>query len=327
MDHQVNRANLEADPFKRQLNRIQAGFWPMMFTTSTLAAILVCRFFNSPIAIYTSIIFITLLRSFLVAVASAFLRIRFVCSPLPQLGPKLISGLMLFNWDLSLINYHFVVWLFTFRRTDFPLLTSTNFWGSWVLVEPSWLSCNFLSSFGKPKIRQMPSGFVLSLFLSTTQPNLPSFFHSFVHSVSSFMWHSSVDHRNLHSFLFPSFPSDPVPIINSSEILSSFRLNISYLISGKLVQLFMYVDCLSKPNPFDDNSTPRKTPERGYDERSRTEEASSQLISERKFHGTASVFFFLTQNCLQCCISMRRTCNKCIWITTKQPNQIFKLKI
>ena len=78
MDHQVNKANLEVDPIKRQLNRIQAGFWPMMFTTSTLSAILICRFFNNPVAIYTSIIFITLLRSFLIAVASAYLRIRFV---------------------------------------------------------------------------------------------------------------------------------------------------------------------------------------------------------------------------------------------------------
>lgn len=76
MDSQVNAASRELDPFKRRLNRIKAGFWPMMFTTATLAATLVCRFFDTATAIYISIIFITLLRSFLVAVASAYLRIR-----------------------------------------------------------------------------------------------------------------------------------------------------------------------------------------------------------------------------------------------------------
>ena len=76
MDHQVNQANKHTDPMKRHLARVQSGFWPMMFTTTTLTAILVCRFFNSTTAVYTSIVFITLLRSFLVAVGSAYLRIR-----------------------------------------------------------------------------------------------------------------------------------------------------------------------------------------------------------------------------------------------------------
>lgn len=76
MDHQVNSAAKFSDPFTRKLKQIQSGFWPMLFTTLTLAAILVCRFFNSTTAVYTSILFITLLRSFLVAVASAYLRIR-----------------------------------------------------------------------------------------------------------------------------------------------------------------------------------------------------------------------------------------------------------
>jgi len=77
MDYQVNQANQESDAFKRRLARIQSGFWPMMFTTSTLAGILVCRFFNTTSAVYVSILFITLLRSFLVAVGSAYLRIRY----------------------------------------------------------------------------------------------------------------------------------------------------------------------------------------------------------------------------------------------------------
>ena len=76
MDYQVNQADLVTDPLERKLKRINSGFWPMMFTTATLAGILGCRFFDTPTAIYLSILFITFLRSFLVAVASAFLRIR-----------------------------------------------------------------------------------------------------------------------------------------------------------------------------------------------------------------------------------------------------------
>lgn len=76
MDYQVNQADLVSDPLERKLKRIDSGFWPMMFTTATLAGILACRFFDTPTAIYLSIVFITFLRSFLVAVASAFLRIR-----------------------------------------------------------------------------------------------------------------------------------------------------------------------------------------------------------------------------------------------------------
>ncbi|KAI1289929.1 Solute carrier family 43 member 3 [Halotydeus destructor] len=80
MDYQVNRANQEQDLFKRQLNRVRAGFWPMMFTTGTIAAAILCRFFDTTTSIYVSIAFITLLRSFLIAVASAYLRIRFPAS-------------------------------------------------------------------------------------------------------------------------------------------------------------------------------------------------------------------------------------------------------
>ena len=76
MDYQINQANKHVDAMKRRVARVQAGFWPMMFTTATLTAILICRFFNNTTAVYTSILFITLLRSFLVAVGSAYLRIR-----------------------------------------------------------------------------------------------------------------------------------------------------------------------------------------------------------------------------------------------------------
>ena len=77
MDRNISRANKDPDPLKRKLNRAQSGFWPMLLTTVVLTVAVVCRFFNTGGAVYSSIVFITLLRSFLVAVASAYLRIRY----------------------------------------------------------------------------------------------------------------------------------------------------------------------------------------------------------------------------------------------------------
>ncbi|RWS22243.1 Solute carrier family 43 member 3-like protein, partial [Leptotrombidium deliense] len=77
MDREVNRADSEPNPELRWLKKIKSGFWPMIFTTSCVAAILIVRFFDDEKAVYASIVFITLFRSFLVAVSSAFLRIRF----------------------------------------------------------------------------------------------------------------------------------------------------------------------------------------------------------------------------------------------------------
>lgn len=73
----VERANREEDPFEQKLKRAISGFWPLTITHLSLVLILICRFFNSETAIYASIVFITMLRSFLIAVASAYLRIRF----------------------------------------------------------------------------------------------------------------------------------------------------------------------------------------------------------------------------------------------------------
>ena len=76
MDHSIAKANRVTDPFDRKIRRIQAGFWPILFTTGTLVMILICRFFDTAAAVCISIVFITLLRSFIIAVASAYLRIR-----------------------------------------------------------------------------------------------------------------------------------------------------------------------------------------------------------------------------------------------------------
>jgi len=80
MDHNILEANKESDPFKRKLLRAQSGFWPILLTTVVLTIAVICRFFNTAVAVYCSIVFITLLRSFLVAVASAYLRIRYSIS-------------------------------------------------------------------------------------------------------------------------------------------------------------------------------------------------------------------------------------------------------
>ena len=77
MDRNIRRANRNANPFEQKLSRAQSGFWPILTTTIVLTIAVICRFFNTSGAVYSSIVFITLLRSFLVAVASAYLRIRY----------------------------------------------------------------------------------------------------------------------------------------------------------------------------------------------------------------------------------------------------------
>jgi hypothetical protein len=77
MDRSISRANKSTDMFERRLSRAQSGFWPILVTTIVLTISVICRFFNTPGAVYSSIVFITLLRSFVVAVASAYLRIRY----------------------------------------------------------------------------------------------------------------------------------------------------------------------------------------------------------------------------------------------------------
>lgn len=78
MDAQINKANEEKDEMKKRIKQIKSAFLPMFFTTLMLVGIIACRFFNTHNSVYISIAFVTLLRSFMVAVGSAYLRTRFV---------------------------------------------------------------------------------------------------------------------------------------------------------------------------------------------------------------------------------------------------------
>lgn len=77
MDWQLSRANLEPDPMEKRIKQIQSGFWPLFITNLTLLVCVVCHYFDNEWFIYTSIVFVTIYRAFLLAVGSAFLRIRF----------------------------------------------------------------------------------------------------------------------------------------------------------------------------------------------------------------------------------------------------------
>jgi len=82
MDWQLTRANKVIDPLERRVKRIQSGFWPLFITTVTLLICVGCHFFDSQEFVYISIVFITIYRAFLLAVGSAFLRIRSaICFP------------------------------------------------------------------------------------------------------------------------------------------------------------------------------------------------------------------------------------------------------
>jgi hypothetical protein len=76
MDFNINKADKETDPFEKKLKRIQSCFLPISITTLLLISCLICRFFNNEIAVYVSIAFMTLFRLFLIAVGTAYLRIR-----------------------------------------------------------------------------------------------------------------------------------------------------------------------------------------------------------------------------------------------------------
>ncbi|GFY72746.1 solute carrier family 43 member 3 [Trichonephila inaurata madagascariensis] len=80
MDRTLNSASLEPDFDKRKLIKLRSGFWPMLFTTMAQAIVQFCKFFENDTSVYISIAFTTILRSFHVAVATAYLRIRFPAS-------------------------------------------------------------------------------------------------------------------------------------------------------------------------------------------------------------------------------------------------------
>lgn len=76
IDFQMAKAAKETDPLERRVKRIQSGFWPLFITSITLLICVLCHYFDTQGFVYTSIIFITIYRAFLLAVGSAFLRIR-----------------------------------------------------------------------------------------------------------------------------------------------------------------------------------------------------------------------------------------------------------
>ncbi|XP_054157673.1 equilibrative nucleobase transporter 1-like [Oppia nitens] len=77
LDWSVDKANKETDLFVRKLKRVRAGFWPLFATSLFVSVCLLCRFFDTESAIYTSIVFMTIFRAFMVAVATSYIRIRF----------------------------------------------------------------------------------------------------------------------------------------------------------------------------------------------------------------------------------------------------------
>lgn len=76
MDRSVASAFGEPDLSKRRLCQARSGYIPILITTLVLSCAVTCRFFNTSAAVYSSLVFITLLRSFLIAVASAYIRVR-----------------------------------------------------------------------------------------------------------------------------------------------------------------------------------------------------------------------------------------------------------
>ncbi|XP_074598965.1 equilibrative nucleobase transporter 1-like [Brevipalpus obovatus] len=117
LDNRVNKANEEPDSTLRRLKRNQAGFWPLMITSSTLTGIHICRFFDTKVAVHVSIFLITFLRAILVAVGSAFLRIRFPAEHYNKLlgitstSAAILSLLQfpLFVWEASIPDH--AIWI------------------------------------------------------------------------------------------------------------------------------------------------------------------------------------------------------------------------
>lgn len=76
MDWQLNKANRISDELEKRVKRIQSGFWPLLITNLTLLGCVLCHYFDTEAVIYISIVCVTIYRAFLLAVGSAFLRIR-----------------------------------------------------------------------------------------------------------------------------------------------------------------------------------------------------------------------------------------------------------
>ncbi|KPM02211.1 Major Facilitator-like protein 2 [Sarcoptes scabiei] len=85
MDLQLSKANQIVDPLEKRIRQAQSGFWPLFITSMSLLICVLCHYFDRQEFVYASIVFMTIYRSFLLAVGSAFLRIRFHANHFNQL--------------------------------------------------------------------------------------------------------------------------------------------------------------------------------------------------------------------------------------------------
>uniref|UniRef100_A0A2L2YQ53 Solute carrier family 43 member 3 n=1 Tax=Parasteatoda tepidariorum TaxID=114398 RepID=A0A2L2YQ53_PARTP len=82
MDWSIRRVTKKSkddnpDSATTMLSVIRSCFWPMFLTTMLEVIAQICKFFNERIAIYVSIVAVTLLRAFFLSIGTAYLRIRF----------------------------------------------------------------------------------------------------------------------------------------------------------------------------------------------------------------------------------------------------------
>lgn len=77
-DFMVRRAQRTApDDLSRRVKEVQASFWPLLVTVVSTAVMYGCKFFLHPAAVYLSIICMVICRPCVIAVSTAFIRIRF----------------------------------------------------------------------------------------------------------------------------------------------------------------------------------------------------------------------------------------------------------
>ncbi|MPC14714.1 hypothetical protein E2C01_007485 [Portunus trituberculatus] len=68
------------DDLTRRVREVQAPFWPLLITTAATVAMYACKFFLHPAAVYVSLVAMVIARPCVIAVSTAFIRIRFPVS-------------------------------------------------------------------------------------------------------------------------------------------------------------------------------------------------------------------------------------------------------
>lgn len=80
-DVMMRRAQRTApDDLTRRVREVQAPFWPLLFTTAATVMMYASKFFLHPAAVYVSLIAMVISRPCVIAVSTAFVRIRFPVS-------------------------------------------------------------------------------------------------------------------------------------------------------------------------------------------------------------------------------------------------------